>query len=64
MLQIRCKGCGREFEPTLQVDPSELAIDRPFNSMEACPHCKTMHFYVRDDFHVSEGSPSSESRDS
>ena len=64
MLQIRCKGCDRDFEPTLQVDPSELAIDRPFNSMEACPHCKTMHFYVRDDFHASEGSPSSESRDS
>ncbi len=52
MLQVNCKGCGQKFKPLLQVSSSELEIDQPFNSMEACPHCKTMHFYVRDDFHA------------
>ena len=58
MLSVHCKSCGRRFQTSLQVDPSELLIDRTFNSMEACPHCKSMRFYVRDDFWVAEEADS------
>ena len=57
MLYVQCKGCGRPFETVLPVPPAELLIDRTFNSMEACLHCKAMSFYVRDDFHVKEAEP-------
>lgn len=60
MLYVHCKGCGRAFETQLQVDPSELLRDQPFNSMEACPHCKAMKFYVRDDFRAAEDSSSND----
>ena len=58
MLYVNCKSCGRAFRTDLQVDSSELLRDQPFNSMEACPDCKAMRFYVRDDFWASEDSSS------
>jgi len=59
-LFVRCTNCDREFETSLQVAEEDFLREgafQTFNSMEMCPHCHKVIFYVREHFFFKETLP-------